>query len=145
MRSFDLAWPVRLSTRDGAVVVDFPDFDEDHRSWADDRLAALAEAEDLLAVLVGHRLESGRSLPAPSKPGRRPVVRLPVVMAAKTRLHQAFARTGLDKAALARRMGKAPQQMARLFSPRHNSRIEELEAALAALGKCLVVEVRDAA
>jgi hypothetical protein len=35
--------------------------------------------------------------------------------------------------------------MERLFALRHHSRLDQIEAALAALGKSLHVEVRDAA
>jgi antitoxin HicB len=52
---------------------------------------------------------------------------------------------GLRKADLARRLGWHVPQVDRLLDLRHASRIDQIEAALAALGKRLVIAVRDAA
>ena len=46
---------------------------------------------------------------------------------------------------MARRIGCDPKDIRRLLDLMHRSRLDRLEAALAALGKRLVVEVRDAA
>jgi hypothetical protein len=46
---------------------------------------------------------------------------------------------------LARRIGIPKTHIERLFSLRHHSRLDQLEAAQASIGKRLHVEVRDAA
>jgi hypothetical protein len=51
----------------------------------------------------------------------------------------------LDPAALAEGLGCDPRQPRRLLDLDHRSRLDQLEAALTALGKRLVLEVRDAA
>ena len=48
-------------------------------------------------------------------------------------------------AELARRMGQAKQQVERLFDLRRYSRFDQIEAAFAALGKQIAIEIRDAA
>jgi antitoxin HicB len=52
---------------------------------------------------------------------------------------------GLSKAALARRLGVHAPQVNRLLDLRHGSRLDQLADALRALGRELVVSVRDAA
>ncbi|MEN6441055.1 MAG: hypothetical protein ABFD97_21005 [Syntrophobacter sp.] len=52
---------------------------------------------------------------------------------------------GLRKADLARKLNLSPSVIDRLLSLTHASRIEQIETALAALGKKLVVDVREAA
>lgn len=52
---------------------------------------------------------------------------------------------GLRKADLARKLPLSPSVIDRLLSLTHASRIEQIETALAALGKRLVVGVREAA
>ena len=51
----------------------------------------------------------------------------------------------MRRAGLARRMGIHKQEVERLFDPDHASRIEQLEAAFAALGKRLLIAIDDAA
>jgi antitoxin HicB len=46
---------------------------------------------------------------------------------------------GVSKAELARRVGVSPQQAQQLFDIRHASRLDQIDAALAALGRRLVV------
>jgi antitoxin HicB len=45
----------------------------------------------------------------------------------------------VSKAELARRVGVSPQQAQRPFDIRHASRLDQIDAALAALGRRLVV------
>lgn len=52
---------------------------------------------------------------------------------------------GLRKADLARKLNLSPSVIDRLLNLTHSSRIEQIETALAALGKKLVVGVREAA
>jgi antitoxin HicB len=52
---------------------------------------------------------------------------------------------GVGKADLARRLNWHMPQVNRVLDLRHASRIDQLEAALAALGKKLVLEIEDAA
>jgi antitoxin HicB len=52
---------------------------------------------------------------------------------------------GLTQVALGERLGCDPRQVRRLLDLDHSSRLDQPEAALAALGKRLVLEVQDVA
>jgi antitoxin HicB len=68
-----------------------------------------------------------------------PVVALPASSAAKFDAYQAMRAAGLNKRQLAERLGWQPSQVTRLFDGRHASRLDQIEAALNALGRRLVV------
>ena len=85
--------------------------------------------------------DRGRRRPS----GARIVSSPGALIAAKAALYLAMREAGLSNVALARRLGCQETEVRRLLSPRHNSKIGRLEQALAALGKRLVVDVRDAA
>ncbi len=70
---------------------------------------------------------------------------LPAPQAAKADLYVSFLKSGLKKAEFARRIGMPKTHIDRLFSLRHHSRLDVIEAAFAALGKRLHVEARNAA
>ena len=104
-------------------------------------------AQDLLMLTIGDFIGESQPLPAPRRhrgSKYRPVP-LPALQAAKVDLYAAFRESGLTKAEFARRIGIPKTHIDRLFSLRHRSRLEQLESALAALGKSLHVEVRNAA
>jgi antitoxin HicB len=82
-------------------------------------------------------------MPSPLK--GRPGVILPVGLSAKILLWNAMLDAGLRKADLARKLNLSASVIDRLLSLTHASRIEQIETALAALGKKLVVGVREAA
>jgi antitoxin HicB len=65
--------------------------------------------------------------------------------AAKVGLYEAMRAAGVRKAELARRLGVHMPQIDRLLDLRHASRLDQVEPALRAVGKRLVVAVRDAA
>jgi antitoxin HicB len=67
------------------------------------------------------------------------------MQAAKTELYREFLASGIRKAELARRLGIPKTNVDRLFDLRHQSRLDQIEAAFQALGKVLSIEVRDAA
>jgi antitoxin HicB len=135
------AYPVTLEHEDGEVLVDFPDIPWAH-SIGDSEAEALVNAVDCLATAFDACIERREPIPEPSAPNPgQPVVIVPAVMAGKAALHNAMLAAGLRKADLARRMNIAPTLADRLLSLRHKSRIEQIENALAVLGKRLVVGV----
>jgi antitoxin HicB len=141
---FVLAYPVRLEpAEEGGFIVNFPDFPEGW-SQGDDREEALVEAADLLETMVANYMAEGWDLPDPSPARRRPLVRLAPLVAAKAELFRAMSRDGIDKTELADRLGVAPRDVDRLFSIHHKTRLEQIEAALAVLGRRLVVSVEPA-
>lgn len=140
-------YPVNLAADEdeGGFVVTFPDF-----GWGvtqgETEDEALANAADCLETMVASCIEDKEDVPAPSALKGRPGVALSGRMAAKAALHTALRESGLRPADLARRLGHGEHiQVRRLLDPRHRSAPEALERALRALGKYLVVEVKDAA
>lgn len=143
--AYPLAWPVDLTpAAEGGFLVVFPDWPGNF-SEGDTRAEALAMAADLLETMVSAAVADNQPLPVPSPARRRPLVYLSPLSAAKVRLRDALQSAGLRQAGLARRLGQTPQQVGRLFDLRHKSDLAQLEAAFRALGKQLVVDVKDAA
>jgi antitoxin HicB len=130
----------------GGYVVTFPDFRYGATQGETDQ-EAMEMAQDLLMLTIGDYIREGKSLPVPSRRRGakfRPVP-LPALQSAKVELYSAFVNSGLKKAEFARRIGIPKTHIDRLFSLRHHSRFDQIEAAFLALGKRLKIEVRDAA
>jgi antitoxin HicB len=140
------SYPVTLERDDnGSILVGFPDLPWVH-SFGDDEADALAHASDALESALVAIIGEREAVPAPSKIARgRKRVALPALSAAKVAVYAAMREAGLRKAELARRLGWHVPQVDRLLDLRHASRVDQIEAALAALGKRLVIAVRDAA
>jgi antitoxin HicB len=137
-------YPVDVTeAEEGGYLASLPDWD--HVTQGETREEALAMAEDMLHSLLSAHVAEGFDIPAPSAPAGRPVVAPGPGVAAKANLYLVWRTAGISKAELGRRLGASPQPVARLFDLRHASRIEEIEKAMRALGKTLVVDVRDAA
>jgi antitoxin HicB len=107
---------------------------------------ASVQAVDALITLFAALMAEGEPVPRPSLPKRgAPVATLPPMVAAKLAIYQAMRDAGLTQSGLAERLGCDPRQVRRLLDLDHHSRLDQLEAALAVLGKRLVIEVQDAA
>lgn len=65
---------------------------------------------------------------------------MPALTAAKLEAYRAMRAAGINKRELAERLGWQPSQVTRLFDGRHASRLDLIEAALAALGRRLVID-----
>jgi antitoxin HicB len=136
-----LAYPALFEPEpEGGFTITFPEAGIGV-SYGDTWEKALAQAEDLLeeAVLgyMAHGMDIPRPVPQPDP--QRPLIFLPPLTAAKLLVYWALREEGVSMAELARRMNIAPQQVQRLFDGRHASRLEQIEAALRALGRRLVV------
>lgn len=140
-----LIYPVKLTPDDnGTLLVTFPDVPE-AVTFGDDEAEALLRAEDALLVMLSAYMDDHQPIPEPSPLDGRPGVALKVVAAGKVALHNTLLATGKRKADLARMLNLAPTLVDRLLSLHHKSRIEQIETALAVLGKRLVIEAREAA
>ena len=131
---------------EGGFVVTFPDF-EFGITQGDTEQEALDMAADSLALVIESYIEQGKPLPHPMhrRGVRRRAINLPALQAIKTELYRQFIASGLRKIDLARRLGIPKTVIDRLFDLNHQSRLDQIEAAFAALGKRLTVEVQDAA
>jgi len=130
----------------GGYVVTFPDF-----SFGVTQGETLEEAtlmaSDLLKILIADCIERNLELPRPSRRRSKHhrLVSLPALQATKALLFQAWRASGLRKADLARRLGIPKSNIDRLFDLDHRSRLDQLEAAFAALDRKVVVEIQAAA
>ena len=132
------AYPVRLDPEpEGGFTVTFPDVIG--VTYGRTREEALAQAADCLETAVLGLMAHNENIALPSPASGRPLVRLPVLTAAKLEAYRAMRAAGLSKSQLAARLGWQPSQVTRLFDGRHASRLEQIEAALNALGRRLVI------
>lgn len=129
------AYPVHLEpAEEGGFVVTFPDIPE-AITEGDDETEALVWAQDALETMLEAYVDDKQHIPYPSPLDGRTAVVLPVIITGKIILHNTLIEAGKKKADL------APSLVDRLLSLRHKSRIEQIETALAAFGKKLVVDV----
>lgn len=136
-----LIYPVEFTPDDNStLLVTFPDIPE-AVTYGETEAEALLWAEDALMVILESYIDDKQPIPAPSPLNGRPGVALKVAAAGKVALHNALLEAGKRKADLARMMNLAPSLVDRLLSLSHKSRIEQIETALAAMGKRLVVDV----
>lgn len=132
--------------QEGGFVVTFPDWD-----WGvtqgEDEQDAREMARDALITMIAYCVRHGKPVPPPSRPKGRKyrMIELPALMAMKTELYIAFQASGMRKSELARRL-KIPKSIVdRLFDLHHRTRLDQIEAAFAALGKRLSIAVEEAA
>jgi antitoxin HicB len=136
-----LKYPVILipDAETQSLVVEFPDLPFCH-SVGDDEAEALLNARDAIECALEIYFDEKRPVPLPSAavPGQQ-AVHLPALITAKVLLWNEMQAQGVRKAELAMRLGCQMPQVERLLDLRHSSKIEQLEAALARLGKRLDV------
>ena len=103
-------------------------------------------AEDALGAALAMYIAAKEPLPTSSqaKAGEE-LVPLSALGMAKTALYDAMCEQGVGRAELARRLRWHLPQVSRLLDLRHASRMEHVEAALAALGLRLIIDVARAA
>lgn len=119
---------------EGGFVVTFRDIPE-AITQGDDEAEALAEAQDALVTAMDFYFEDSRQVPAPSKAraGER-LVALPLSVSAKVLLLNAMIERQVGPSQLARLMGIKPQEVNRIIDLSHNTKIDTVAEAMAALG-----------
>ena len=131
----NMSYPVTLkSYKGGQVGVFFADVPEAITAGTNE-IEALDRAQDALTVALSSYLEDGRPLPVPSKAKRgQPMVVLPPRVAIKLAIHEAMCEQGVTQAHLGELLGIDGRQVRRILDLDHESKLSQLEAALAALG-----------
>lgn len=139
-----LAYPITLESDDnGTLLVTCPllpivlTYGE---TEADARRHAIDAIETALASMIA----DGETIPRPVGE-RGDTVRLPARTGLKVELYWALREAGITRAELQRRLGWKRESVDRLFRLDHGSKLEQLEAAFAALGRELSLDVRAAA
>jgi len=144
--SFPYSYPA-VFRRDsaGRWTVSFRDLPEAHTDGKDER-ETMAEAIDYLGSALAFRITHREDVPLPSKQRRgERSIPAPLWIAGKLALYRAMREQGVKNTELARRLKVRETVVRRMLDPDHATRTEKLEAALAALGKRIVVGVEDAA
>ena len=132
-------YPVKLTADDnGTVLVTSPDFPE-LTTFGDDQDEALARAADALEEAIAARVARRADVPPPSRGEYRAT--LPTLTAVKVLLYQGMKDQDIGKAELARRLGWHLPQVDRVLDVQHHSRLDQLDAALGAIGLRLHVTV----
>ena len=135
-----IAYPIDSTNRRRGVDVTFPDLP--------DALAQCAVGEEmdaavacLVETLAGYVRER-QAIPRPSRALGRPLVPPPLLVAAKVALYTEMRRRKLSNVALAKQLGTVEGTVRRLLDLRHRSHVDQVEAALALLGKRLFVSAK---
>lgn len=134
-------YPVTLTPDGDTVLVTFADVPEAITFGADED-EALLNAVDALETGLSFYVDARKPLPAVSLPAAgQKTVRPSALECAKLGVYQAMTEQGIKKAELARRLGWHMPQVDRLFDLRHASKLDQIEAAAAALGRHIEVRV----
>ena len=116
-------------------MVSFRDIPE-ALTQGDDEKEALEMAEDALINALDFYFDDQRPVPLPSKAKRgERLVGLPLSIAAKVLLLNEMLAQNIRPADLARRMNVLPQEVNRLISLDHKTKIDTVALALLSLGR----------
>lgn len=139
-----MRYPIKLAPDDNdTLLVTSPDFPELATFGADAEDAA-RHAADALVTVIAARIADRETVPAPSRIFG-PAAVLDTSDALKIALYRAMTEDGVGKAELARRLACHLPQIDRLLDLHHASKLEQIEAALHALGREIKVRVAKAA
>lgn len=138
--SHTLAYHVELTPDDNdTLLVACPDLPE-VTTFGDDADDAMLRAQDAICTALAYRMDHREDIPAP-KARRGTLVEVPTEVALKVRVYQMLRKSGIKRAELARRLNQHGPQVDRLFNLRHVSKIEQLDAALRAVGQRIVFDI----
>jgi antitoxin HicB len=144
---FTATYPARfLPERNGrGFHVRFPDLPEALTGGSDIE-DTLVQAADCLAEAIAGRITRGDDIPAPSKlkRGQHPIG-VPLYLAPKLALYLALRESRMRNTQLAKRLGVSETVVRRMLDPKHSTKPEKIQAALAAMGKRIVVSFENAA
>ena len=135
MREF--VYPAKFTPdkKDGGFVVTFRDLPE-AITQGETVEECLEEAAGALQAALEGRIMSGLDIPPASKPKHgEHLIAVPVQTALKTALYLAMRDLGITRVELARRLRIDEKEARRMLDPRHPTKADRLEKALAALGK----------
>jgi antitoxin HicB len=130
------------AAREGGYVVTFRDIPE-AITQGENLEDALKHAQEALETAMQFYFDDRRAVPLPSaaKRGERLIV-LPASESLKVLLLNEMVRQGVRPAELAKRMGTSKQEVNRITTLRHATKIDRIADALEALGKRLTLGLR---
>src|ERR1039457_1685466 len=119
--------------------VRFPDQPE-ALTGGDDFADTSIQAADCLAEAIAGRIVRGDEIPPPSKPKRgQHLVSVPLYLTPKLALCLAMRERGLRNTSLAKLLGVSETVVRRMLDPKHHTKADKIQVALAVLGKRIVV------
>jgi antitoxin HicB len=143
---FSIAYPATFRPdENGRPVVSFTDFPRAHTDGKNLQ-EAFEEATDCLGSVIAAHIAEKQKIPEPSavKRGQK-LVPVPLWVAGKLALYLTMREQKTTNSDLARRLGVRETVVRRMLDPDHATKAEKLQAALAVLGKRIVVALDDAA
>ena len=135
-----LAYPIVLEVDGGGILATSPNFPELTTS-GEDRGEAIIRSGQALEEAIAARIHDGKEIPRPSQ-GTDYVI-LPTLTSVKVMLYQGMRDQGVSKTELARRLGWHLPQVDRVLDVQHRSWLDQMEAALGAIGRRLQVSIAD--
>ncbi|EBU7767792.1 type II toxin-antitoxin system HicB family antitoxin [Salmonella enterica subsp. enterica] len=137
-----MRYPLNLvPAPEGGYVVTFPDIPE-ALTQGDTREEALSAALDALVTAFEFYFEDNEQIPLPSGVNAGDdFVEVPLSVASKVLLLNAFLESRLTQQELAKRIGKPRQEITRLFDLNHATKIDAVQSAAKALGRELTLNI----
>lgn len=140
-----LGYRIALTPDDnGTFLVTCPDLPI-VATFGDTPTEAKHHAVDAIETALASLIDDAEDVPYPTESDGGEVVVLPTLTALKVHLYWALRAEGVTRAELARRLSWKRESVDRLFRLDHGSKLEQLDAAFAALNKRIDVEVLAAA
>lgn len=133
-----LTYAVTLEPDDGTMLIRCPDLPE-VITFAETEGEIEAVARDALEEALASRISHGENIPVPRSKGRS--IAMGITTTLKVRLYEELRAQNTTRADLMRLLKWPRNSVDRLFQIGHASRAEQLEAAFAALGKRVTVEL----
>jgi antitoxin HicB len=139
-----LGYRIKLEPDDnGTLLVTCPALPE-VTTFGENEADAIHHAVNAIEEAIAARMAASEDVPEGHQRGPR-LVRLPALTVLKVELYRQLREAGMTRAELARRLGWKRESVDRLFRLDHASRLEQIEAAFAALGQAVSVSVHAAA
>ncbi|HFK7186577.1 type II toxin-antitoxin system HicB family antitoxin [Serratia odorifera] len=130
-----MRYPINLQPDNGGYVVSFPDIPE-ALTQGDTREEALGMGLDALITAFEFYFEDNQKVPLPGDVAGD-YVDVPLSVASKVLMLNAFIESGLTRVELADRIGIKKQEVNRLIDLQHATKIDAIQRAMKALGKRL--------
>jgi len=139
-----LGYRIKLEPDDnGTFLITCPALPE-VTTFGENESDAIHRAVGAIEEAIAARMADGEDVPEGHQRGPR-LVRLPALTVLKVELYRQLRGASITRAELARRLGWKRESVDRLFRLDHASRLEQIEAAFAALGQAVSVSVYAAA
>lgn len=145
-----LTYPVRFEPDDnGTVLITCPAFPE-VTTFAETARDGVHQAQQAIEEAIAARIDAAGQIPtslthqaAAALDDLCAPVRISALSSIKALLYVELQRSGITRAELQRRLGWNRESVDRLFRLDHGSKLEQLEAAFTALGREMVLDVRE--